>query len=256
MSGFKLLNDSSSRDAADTAKRSASGQTDQPLGLTVHSIPSPEQAFNSNARRTGTGRWKMLAVLLVCIAPVLASYFTYYVVRPDGRRVFGELIDPQRPLPDQATVSLTGESGNLQDLKGQWLLVSVAGGACDAVCQHHLYLQRQLREVLGKDKDRVDWVWLIPDDAPVPEKLLMGIKEATVLRVASSGLAGWLAPESGQQLASHLYVVDPMGNWMMRFPANLDIESAAKAKPDLIRLMRASGGWDQPGREAAGLAIQ
>jgi hypothetical protein len=30
----------------------------------------------------------------------------------------------------------------------------VAGGACDADCQKHLYLQRQLRESLGKDKDR------------------------------------------------------------------------------------------------------
>jgi hypothetical protein len=41
----------------------------------------------------------MLAVLLVCAAPVIASYFTYYVVRPEGRRNYGELIDPQRPLP-------------------------------------------------------------------------------------------------------------------------------------------------------------
>jgi hypothetical protein len=203
------------------------------------------------ARRTGSGRWKMLAVFLVCAAPVLASYFTYYVVRPEGRRNFGELIEPQRPLPDLASVGLTGQTGNLLDLKGQWLLLSVAGGACDEVCRRHLYLQRQLRESLGKDKDRLDWVWLIPDDQPVSDNLLPALKEATVLRVPAAGLAAWLAPASHYQLAQHLYLVDPMGNWMMRFPVDLDLSSAVKAKRDLDRLLRASASWDQPGRETA-----
>jgi hypothetical protein len=81
------------------------------------------------------------------------------------------LANPLRPLPDLATTHLDGRPGNLRALKDQWLLVSVAGGACDAACQQHLYLQRQLREGLGKDKDRLDWVWLIPDDAPVPEAM-------------------------------------------------------------------------------------
>lgn len=249
MSGFKLLDDSSTRDAPDASTRSGVNHGDQPLGLTVHSIPSPERAMDQEARRTGSGRWKMLAVLLVCAAPVVASYFTYYVVRPEGRRNFGELIDPQRPLPDQASVNLTGRTSNFMALKGQWLLISVAGGACDEVCSRHLYLQRQLREGLGKDKDRVDWVWLIPDDAPVPGKLLPALKDATVLRVSSAGLSAWLQPASGHQLAEHLYLVDPLGNWMMRFPANLDLSSAARARRDLERLLRASASWDVAGRE-------
>jgi len=237
MSGFNLLDDSSPR-------------VDQPLGLSVHSLPLPERVLDNETRRTVTGRWKMLAVFLVCAAPVLASYFTYYVVRPDGRRNFGELIEPQRPLPDLTGVSLSGQPSNLQALKGQWLLISVASGACDEVCRRHLYLQRQLREALGKDKDRLDWVWLIPDDAPVPNKLLPALSEATVLRVSAAGLSGWLAPAPGHQLAEHLYVVDPMGHWMMRFPADLDVPGAARARRDLERLLRASAGWDQPGREA------
>jgi len=237
MSGFNLLDDSSPR-------------VDQPLGLSVHSLPSPERVLDNETRRTVTGRWKMLAVFLVCAAPVLASYFTYYVVRPEGRRNFGELIEPQRPLPDLTGVSLSGQPSNLQALKGQWLLVSVASGACDEVCRRHLYLQRQMREGLGKDKDRLDWVWLIPDDAPVPDKLLPALSEATVLRVSAAGLSGWLAPAPGHQLAEHLYVVDPMGHWMMRFPAGLEGSGAARARRDLERLLRASAGWDQPGREA------
>jgi hypothetical protein len=212
--------------------------------------------MDSEARRTGLGRWKMLGVMLVCAAPVVASYFTYYVVRPESRRNYGELISPLRALPELASVSLSGQTSTLNALKGQWLLLSVAGGACDETCSQHLYLQRQLREGLGKDRDRVDWVWLIPDEAPVPDKLLPALKEATVLRVSSEGLSTWLTPAAGHQLAEHLYVVDPMGNWMMRFPAGLDIASAAKAKRDLERLLRASASWDQAGRVAGPLAAR
>src|ERR1035437_4657335 len=108
MSGFKLLDDSSPRAVPDTAPRLYAGHSDQPLGLTVHSIPSPERAMASEGQRTVSGRWKMLAVFLVCAAPVVASYFTYYVVRPEGRRNFGELIEPQRSLPDLPSVNLSG----------------------------------------------------------------------------------------------------------------------------------------------------
>lgn len=224
------------------------GAFDQPLGLTVHSLPEPREAAVADEQRTRQGRWKMLLVMLVCAAPVIASYFMYYVVRPEARRSYGELIDPQRPVPMLTATDLAGKRVSLPALQGQWLLVSVAGGACDAACERHLYLQRQLREGLGKDKDRLDWVWLVPDDAPVREDLKPALQQATVLRVDGAQLAQWLSPERGHALPDHLYVVDPMGHWMMRFPAGQDVASAAKVRKDLERLMRASAGWDQPGR--------
>ena len=224
------------------------GALEQPLGLTVHSLPEPRDAALADGRRARTGRWKMLLVLLVCASPVIASYFMYYVVRPEGRRNYGELIDPQRPMPSLAATDLAGKTVNLPSLQGQWLLVSVASGACDAACEKHLYLQRQLREGLGKDKERLDWVWLVADGAPVREELRAALQQATVLRVDAAQLAQWLAPAQGHQLADHLYVVDPMGHWMMRFPAGQDASTAAKVRKDLERLMRASAGWDQPGR--------
>ena len=214
----------------------------------MHSLPSPDGAAQEDARRTAVGRWKMLAVLLVCAAPVIASYFTYYVVRPEGRRNYGELIEPQRPMPPLAVTPLQAPPTTLDTLRGQWLLVAVSGGACDAACESHLYLQRQLRESLGKDKERMDRVWLVNDVAPVREALLPALAGSTVLRVEPTALAQWLQPAAGQALENHLYVVDPMGNFMLRFPAGLDREGAARAKRDLERLMRASASWDQAGR--------
>ena len=129
--------------------------------------------------------------------------------------------------------------------RAQWLLVSVGDRACDAECERHLYLQRQLREGLGKEKGRLDWVWLRTGSTPLTPALLAATEQATVLQVDEAALAQWLQPAPGQRLSDHLYVVDPLGNWMMRFPAPLDPK---KAKSDLDRLLRASAFWDKAGR--------
>ena len=223
--------------------------SDEPLGLTVHSMPSPNQALDgAEGRRTVVGRWKMIAVMLMCAAPVIASYFTYYVIRPEGRSVYGELIDPQHELPKLTALDRNGAPVDFATLKGQWLLVAVADAACNALCEQQLYLQRQLRESLGREKDRMDRVWLVSDAAPVPDRLDNGLRGATVLCVPADQIAKWLAPVSGHTLAEHLYVVDPMGNWMMRFPARMDAAGASRAKRDIDRLLRASASWDEPGR--------
>jgi hypothetical protein len=224
----------------------ASPARHQPLSLTVHALPALHPPVATPETRAG--RWKMLAVLLVCASPVIASYFTYYVIRPEGRRNFGELIAPQRPLPALATRTLDGQAGQLTALKDQWLLLSVAGGACEAGCEQNLYFQRQLRESLGKEKGRLERVWLVSDEAPVRQALRPALEAATVLRVAPAGLAQWLVPAAGQRLQDHLYLVDPLGNLMLRFPANMDRPAAAKARRDLERLLRASSSWDTQGR--------
>jgi hypothetical protein len=223
----------------------ASVTQDEPLGLTVHALPEPGETTVSNT----AGRWKMIAVLLVCASPVIASYFTYYVIRPEGRRNYGELIAPQRPIPAITAVDLEGKSSDLTTLKKQWLLISVAGGQCNEPCQKRLYFQRQLREALGKERTRVDRVWLITDNAPIDARLRPALTEAAALRVPANQLAQWLPPATGQQLEDHLYLVDPLGNLMMRFPANMDAAGAAKAKRDLDRVLRASGSWDKEGRQ-------
>jgi hypothetical protein len=179
----------------------------------------------------------------------VASYFTYFVIRPEGRSNYSDLILPQRPLPESLPLlDLQGRPVAARSLRGQWLLVVVAGGACDASCEKHLWLQRQLRETLGRDKDRVDKLWLVIDDAAPRAKTLAAVRVGTpaeVLRVPTAALAGWLAPTSGHNLDDHLYLVDPMGNWMMRSPVDPD---PARLKRDLEKLLRASASWDLPGR--------
>lgn len=210
--------------------------------LSVHSLPDPATAA---PQRTRMGRLKMFAVLLVCAAPVVASYFTYYVVRPQTRTNYGELVEPQA-LP--ANLNLRDPAGAVvpaASLKQQWLLIAVGPGSCDATCEKHLYWQRQIRETLGRDKDRLDRVWLIDDGQPMRSSLTAAMTGATVLQADRAALAAWLQPAAGHALEEHFYLVDPQGHWMMRFPAQAD---ARQVQKDLTRLLRASNSWDEAGR--------
>jgi hypothetical protein len=218
----------------------------EPVGLTVHSLPEPALDGRAGQR---SGRLKMLLILLICAMPVLASYFTYYVVRPEGKgTAYSDLIDP-RPLPAAAAVDPQGRSVPLQSLKGQWLLVVVGpAGSCGEACEKRLFLQRQLREMTGRERDRIDKLWLVTDDAPVAPALAAALAATPamhVLRAPRELVAGWLTPQAGRALEDHLYLVDPRGDWMLRAPADPD---PAKLKRDIDRLLRASASWDQAGR--------
>jgi hypothetical protein len=108
-------------------------------------------------------------------------------------------------------------------------------------------MQRQLREMLGRERDRLEKVWFVAGEGTVRPELRAPLEQGEVrlLRVPPEALARWLEPAAGQALEAHLYVVDPMGQWMMRVPPNPE---PARVKRDLERLLRASSSWDQPGR--------
>lgn len=215
--------------------------------MTVHS--PPDAALPSPSPRTRAGRLQMTLILLVCAAPVVASYALYFGWRPsDTGTAYATLIQPSVGLPAVQATDLDGRAQPLRSLKGQWLFVVVAPAACDAACEQRLFLQRQLREMTGRERDRIDKVWLVTDEAPVRAELrqaLGGPAPVTVWRLPRETVQGWLRPAAGRALEDHLYVVDPMGEWMMRAPPQPD---PAKLKRDIERLLRASASWDLPGR--------
>jgi hypothetical protein len=221
----------------------------EPISLTVHRVDAtPVEPGARTDARTTMGRVKMLLVLAVCAAPVIASYLTYYVIRPQSSSSYGTLIQPTRSIPALDLQALDGNVVKASQLRQQWLLVTATPARCSGACEQLLLLQRQLREMLGRERDRVDRVWLVLDDEPIPPALLQGVTAtagATVLRARRDQVASWLAPEPGRQLEDHLYVVDPLGEWMMRMPANAEPQ---KVKRDVERLLRASASWDRAGR--------
>ena len=226
---------------------SARGAAPEAVQLTVHGVVTP--GTRAAGRPAAAGRLKLLLVLLVCAAPVVASYVTYFFWRPSVATNYGELIQPSRSLPAALSLrTLAGEPVEAASLRGQWLLLAVSTSPCDTACERRLHLQRQLREMLGRERDRVDKLWLVAgtgDPAPALRDAVLAAPGSSILRANAAALAAWLEPAAGHGLDEHLYLVDPMGEWMMRLPVQPE---PSRVKRDLERLLRASASWDRPGR--------
>ena len=96
----------------------------------LEGVPRLDLQAEAATLRTARGRWQLLLVVLACAAPVLASYFAYYVIRPEGRSNYATLIEPARELPAALSLrDLDGRAVDARTLRGQWLLVAVGSGA-------------------------------------------------------------------------------------------------------------------------------
>ncbi|AVR95490.1 SCO family protein [Pseudoduganella armeniaca] len=189
-------------------------------------------------RQRARGRWKLFAVLAVCASPLLASYFTYYVVKPTGRTNYGTLIDPRaHPIPPMASRTLAQQPTTLDAYKGKWIMLKVGGSDCEQACQDQLFMMRQLRTMQGKEMARIERVWLIMDEAPL-ETMLLRVNDGTrMLRAPKDVVTKWLPVEPGGDAADHIWLIDPLGNLMMRFPKNPD---PTRMKKDIAKLLKAS----------------
>lgn len=159
---------------------------------------SKTQSQTADQPNKARGRWKLLAVLAVCAAPLIASYVTYYVIKPTARNNYGTLIDPRaHPIPPMATRTLAGDPMTLGTFQGKWVMLKVGGSDCDQACQDQLFAMRQLRTMQGKEMERIERVWLITDDEPL-ETMLLRVNDGTrMLRAPADAVYKWLPVEQG-----------------------------------------------------------
>lgn len=199
-------------------------------------MPESNTADSDKSRKKSNRM--LFIVLAVCAAPLIFSYLTYYVIKPEGKTNYGDLIDPRAyPIPELGLQQLDGKPAKLEQFAGKWILLQVNEAACSKSCTDNLYNMRQLRLTQGKEKERLERVWLVTNDAPLDTALMKQYDGTHMLRVDAKKLAAWLPASEGSQAADHLYMIDPLGNLMMRFPKNPD---ANKIKKDITRLLKAS----------------
>jgi cytochrome oxidase Cu insertion factor (SCO1/SenC/PrrC family) len=188
--------------------------------------------------------------MIVALSVVPMAAFIYGVVSapPHPKASAGELISPPVERPRLNETVLYGKVTGLSDLKGRWLLLSVAGGHCDEACGHRLYIQKQLWTLMDKDKPRMQTVWLVNDEEPINPLLMDKLSDEVVLKVSKTDLAAWLLPAQGKTLEQSFYLLDPEGRWMMRFPADQSLAIEESIKKDLEKLLKASALWTGPQR--------
>ena len=191
-------------------------------------MPAPDAPARRRGRRT-------LALLaLVCIAPVVASYVAYYWLRPAAQVNYGELLGAA-PAPEIAGLDGAGAPLRLAALRGRWVLLLADAAGCDVRCQRKLYTTRQAQTMQGAERERVVRVWLLPADAPAPAAELLAQHPGMI--VIRSDAQQWDALPGPGGAVANIYLLDPLGNLVLRYPADPDIKRLAK---DLERLLRAS----------------
>jgi hypothetical protein len=194
---------------------------------------TPPLAAPSHWRRFRT----LYLLIAVCLAPVVASYLAYYVFTPTGRSNYGELIEPQRTLPALSLRALDGSAIDAKRLRGNWLMVKVDGAACGEPCRQQLWLMRQLRTMQGKDADRIERLFLVTDDAAIDAALLRDYQGMQVLRADRVELERFFPTDAGARIEDHIFLIDPLGNLMLRWPQEPDPN---RMKRDLSKLLKAS----------------
>ncbi len=170
------------------------------------------------------GRAKLALLALFFLAPVAAAWLAWWLeIVPGATGNYGTLIAP-RPL----------EAPELAALRGRWVLVQIDSGACDAYCERKLYLMRQVRRATGRDMLRVERLWLVSDEV-APSPALKAAIEGTAIVPADPRLLAQFPAEGAA--SAHIYLVDPLGNLMLRFPHDPD---PAKMLKDVQRLLKVS----------------
>jgi len=178
-------------------------------------------------------RTKLLGVIAVFVLPMVAAAVAYSGWRPQGHGNYGELLEVA-PLQQTAGALADGTRFDLTALRGKWVMTYVGPSACDADCTQLLYLMRQTRVAQGKQQSRIARLWIVSDAGTVAPDVVAQHSGLTVWRPQAPDLLRQF-PEAA--LGAHLYLVDPLGNVMLRFPRQPDPYRLMK---DLKLLLKAS----------------
>jgi hypothetical protein len=195
---------------------------------------SETPAIDAAARRRNLRMLALLAALF--FLPLLLSFVLYYGSswRPATRVNHGELIIPARPLPQ---VGLPRVQGTWSGFTGKWSLVYVGEGICDERCRAALTLVRQTRLGLNNEMTRVQRVFLATSrccDKTYLEEQHPGL---IVLDAGAPAAAPLLLAFPASATPEYVFVVDPLGNLMMRYDAH---ENPHGLLQDLQKLLRLS----------------
>jgi cytochrome oxidase Cu insertion factor (SCO1/SenC/PrrC family) len=181
-----------------------------------------------------TSRSKLLFLIGVFLLPVVAAYLAYAGWRPAGHSNYGDLLKVT-PLQQTAGSTYDGRPFDLNALHGKWVMVHVGPARCDEACAWQLYLMRQTRIAQGKEQDRIERLWVMTDNGTPDAQLLQAHPDLHVWRPAVATFAAQFP--AARDRSEHIYLVDPLGNLMLRFPAQVD---AKRMMQDLKLLLKAS----------------
>lgn len=179
------------------------------------------------------GRLKLLAIMALFALPIIASTVTYLYFRPEATGNYGELLAPPQPITTGRFLRVGGGAFAFAELRGKWILIASDSGACAGACMDKLTLMRQVRLMTGRNAMRLERVFVADDIEAVAPATLAPFDGMHAITPPP----GMALPLSAVNDRAHIYLVDPLGNVMIRFPAQADPRRMLR---DLERLLKAS----------------
>lgn len=201
------------------------------------------EAAENSARKVS--RAKLLGLMGLYAAPLIAAWLWFAYVSSNegaGVSVNGELIHPATPLEDFSLSSAENSAWGLDEIRGKWSMVYFATADCSEPCETALYNMRQIRLSTGRRMERVQRVLVTPVWEQMQEKLENASEGLHVVGGDDGAISKLLSQfeQAQSEMAACegcVYLVDPYGNLMMRFPPDLP---PAKALKDLKHLLKIS----------------
>jgi hypothetical protein len=188
---------------------------------------------------------KLLTIIAWFFIP-LAIAFTWYKLLPEDYRPAsmtnsGQLLDPVFTLTDFNYLTINDEAFGSKDVEKVWTLLHFIEGECDAACSESLYNTRQMRISFGKDIDRIDRVAVVRSEANSEsnQKMWASHPDLKVLIGTGKGMGRQIKNQLTRfdRSSNAVYLLDPLGNVVMRFPATLEVK---RMKKDIRKLLKLS----------------
>ncbi|MFQ5635935.1 MAG: hypothetical protein ACE5G3_11490 [Gammaproteobacteria bacterium] len=181
------------------------------------------------------GRRQFLLLTAFFLGPLVLAFIIYYGFdwRPAGSTEHGELLQPPVRLPEVTLA--TPDTGGAVRLRRKWSLIVITDGGCHDRCQKTLYETRQVRQALSRDRDRLQRVALISGDF---DRDMLELQHPDLIIVTDDMPAAALGETLGDMERDYIYLADPLGNLMMRFPRDTGMKGIHTDLKKLLKLSR------------------
>jgi cytochrome oxidase Cu insertion factor (SCO1/SenC/PrrC family) len=179
----------------------------------------------------------LLLVFLLPLVLATLAYFFHDRLPALGTKNHGELIHPARPLEQFVARTANGQTISLDYLKGKWTFLYVGNNECDLYCEAALYKTRQARLAQGENLSRVQRLYLITSHEPDNLSSIMERHPRMTEATLKTDTRQRVLETLGENALGKVFLVDPLGNVMMRYDNEATAHGMIK---DLQHLIRAS----------------
>lgn len=176
------------------------------------------------------GRLKLLLIGLLFVLPFAAAQLAYRYWQPDKFANYGELLEPAA-FPAAGLRDAHGAQFDMAALGGKWVLLLLVPGECDAACRRNLYLMRQVRLAMGREQHGVERLAVLSS----PLQATLAAEHAGLRQALLADAAAWARLLPPGKASGGVFLLDPLGRYVLRFPEQADGKRMIK---DLQRLLK------------------